>query len=207
MAGQSGIVNRATGALIAGLLLWPAVALAQKADSTKFLDAVRDRDGNKATELIGQSGNAMIDTRDPSTGEGVLHIVIKGRDLNWLNFMLAKGANPNLRDKAGDTPLMEAAQIGFVEGARQLLAARASVDLANAGRETPLIRASQRGDVAMVRLLLAAGANPALTDAVAGLSARDYAVRNPRAAAVLRLIDTARPVQRPKMTGPGRQGG
>jgi len=41
-----------------------------------------------------------------------------------------------------------------------------------------------------------AGANPAKHDLSAGYSARDYAVRDPRAAAILKAIDEAHP--RPK---------
>ena len=44
-----------------------------------------------------------------------------------------------------------------------------------------------------MRLLLDAGANPDKTDNAAGLSARDYATRDPRARDILNLINATRP--------------
>ena len=51
------------------------------------------------------------------------------RDAVWLRFLLAKGANPNIADKNGTTPLQLAAQLGFTEGV-EVLAWGASVSTA-----------------------------------------------------------------------------
>ena len=184
-------------------LLVPGVALAQFSDSYNFLKAVKDRDGNKTTEIISKPGNVIIDTRDSSTGETALHIVTRERDETWLRFLLSRGAMPDIRDGRGNTPLMIAAQIGFLEGAQALLAKRASVDLTNGSGETPLIRAVQNRDAAMVQLLMTNGANPNKVDSGAGLSARDYAVRDRRSAAILKILEGAKPVTTaPKAAGP-----
>ncbi len=182
-------------ALALGILAVPSVALAQFSASYTFLKAVRERDGQKVTDAIVKpgSGAVIIDTRDPATGESALHIVTRGRDTVWLNFLLAKGARPDLRDNQGDTALMIAAQLSWGDGISLLVQRRASVDLANNAGETPLIRAVQNRDINSVRLLLMAGANPAKRDLGSGLSAREYAVRDPRAALILRTIDEARP--------------
>ncbi len=173
----------------------PTLAPAQFSPSFTFLKNVRDRDGQKVTDAITKpgSGAIIIDTKDPANGETALHIVTKGRDTTWLNFLLAKGANANVRDHAGNTPLMVAAQLGWADGISLLVQRRASVDMANSAGETPLIRAVQNRDVNTVRLLLMAGANPAKRDIASGLSARDYAARDPRGALILRTIDEARP--------------
>ena len=181
--------------LSALLLLWPAMASAQFSDSYNFLKAVRDRDGNKATDLLSKPGTVIIDTRDVSTGETALHIVIKRRDATWLAFLLARGAKADIRDSGGNTPLIAATQIGFVEAADLLLKRRAQVDATNGQGETALILAVQRRDLAMVRLLLAAGANPARTDRAAGMSALDYARRDPRAAVILKLLEETKPAK------------
>jgi uncharacterized protein len=181
--------------MLAALLLWPGVAAAQFSESYNFLKAVRDRDGNKATEISSKPGSIIVDTRDTTTGEAALHIVTKRRDLTWLNFLLGKGAKPDIRDRDGNTALLLATQIGFVEGADLLLKRRAQVDLGNNSGETPLIRAVQRRDLTLVRMYLTAGANPNKTDRSAGLSARDYAVRDNRAAAILKLIDETKPAK------------
>jgi uncharacterized protein len=170
-------------------------------DSYSFLKAVKDRDGAKVNELVSAPGSVVINTRDRTNGEGALHYMVRAHDLIWLAFLLGKGARPDIQSNRGDTPLTLSAQIGWVEGAEQLLLRRASVDLANGRGETALILATQRRDVAMVRLLLAHRADPKHTDNVAGMSALDYAQQDPRAATVLKMLEAkatpAKPVQGP----------
>ena len=193
--------GRALAASIILMLAAPASAQMNFSDSFEFIKAVRERDGAKVTELVSQPGSTVINTRERGNGEGALHIVVRGRDLNWLAFLLGKGARPDIQNNRGDTPLTLAAQIGWVEGVEQLLARRAGVNLPNGRGETALILATQRRDVALVRLLLAKGADPKRTDNVAGMSALDYAQQDPRAAAVLKLLEAkaapARPVAGP----------
>jgi ankyrin repeat protein len=179
----------------------PASAQFTYSDSFTFLKAVKERDGAKVTQLITAPGSVVINTRDRANGEGALHYMVRARDLTWLAFLLGKGARPDIQSNRGDTPLTLAAQIGWLEGAEQLLASRAGADLANGRGETPLILATQRRDLPMVRLLLARRANPNRTDNVAGKSAIDYAREDPRAGAVLKLLEAkaapARPAQGP----------
>lgn len=193
--------------LIIGLvaaMVMGAPAQAQFSDSYKFLKAVRDRDGAKVTEVIDTPGSTIINTKDYSSGEGALHIVVKRRDATWLAFLLAKGAKPDIRDNEGNTPLLISAQLGFVEGIQTLLAEGAGVNVANARGETPLILAVHNRDIASVRALLAGGANPLIPDRIAGKSARDYAAEDRRSAALLKLIDEAKPAKpAAKIAGPG----
>lgn len=180
-------------ALAAATMLLPGVAAAQfQSPAYQFLKAVRDADGTKATELLNEPGNTVLDSRDLSTGQTALHIVVARRDLSWLGFLLARGPRVDAEDKQGNTPLMIAAQLGFAEGAAALIQRRARVDQANNSGETPLIRAVQLRDIRMVRLLLDAGANADKADTLAGMSARDYAKRDARGSAVLRAIEEAK---------------
>ena len=181
----------------------PASGQQQYSDSFTFLKAVKERDGDKVTDLVAQPGSTAINARDRGSGEGALHIVVRGRDLNWLVFLLGKGARPDIQSNRGETPLTLAAQIGWLEGAEQLLARRASADLANSRGETALILAAQRRDLAMVRMLLARRADPKRTDNVAGMSALDYARQDPRAAAVLKLLEAKAAPAKPA-AGPTR---
>jgi uncharacterized protein len=192
---------RVIGFGVASALLMPVAAQAQFSESYNFLKAVRDRDGQKVTDAINKpgSGAVIINTRDSSTGETALHIVTKRRDTAWVSFLLAKGANPDLRDPGGNTALMMATQVSYAEGISLLLDRRAAVDLANNSGETPLIRAVQNRDLATVRALLTAGANPNKADTGAGLSARQYAERDPRAGAILAAINDAKPKTKPKV--------
>jgi ankyrin repeat protein len=173
-----------------------APASAQKfSDSYTFLKSVKERDGTEVERLLASPSSTVINTRESSTGESALHIVARGRDLNWLTFLLGKGARPDIQDKNGTTPLAIAAQLGWADGAEMLLRMRATVDLPNSRGETPLILAVQKRDAAMVRLLLGKGANPKRTDSAAGYSALDYARRDPRAATVLKMLETAKPAR------------
>lgn len=175
---------------VAAMLL-AAPANAQFSDSYNFLKSVRDRDGAKVTEALNGQASTIVNTRDYNSGESALHIVIKRRDDTWTRFLLAKGANPDIRDNAGNTPLIVAAQIGFAEGTAALIDGNANVNAANNSGETPLIVAVQRRDMLNVRLLLAAGANSKTADHIAGMSARDYAERDARSSAILKMIDDA----------------
>ena len=87
-----------------------------------FLKAVRERDGATVQRIVGTPGSTAINARDSSTGEGALHILVRGRDFTWLSFLLGRGARPDIQSNDGTTPLILAAQIGWVEGAEQLLA-------------------------------------------------------------------------------------
>lgn len=166
----------------------PAAAQ-QQSQGYKFLEAVRKSSGDEVVKMLDQPGQRIVNARDVTTGEGALHIVVKRGDATYLRFLLARGADPNMRDGRGDTPLLLAVQYGQNDMVDILAAAKANPNLANGGGETPLIRAVQKRDLALVRSLLAAGANPDQTDNVAGMSARDYANADTRSPAIAKLID------------------
>ena len=186
-------LKRSLIALLLSLLLWPSLATAQFSDGYNFLKAIRDKDGAKVMEFLGKPGSTIINTRDVSTSQTALHIVTARRDTAWIEFLIAKGANPNLTDGNGDTPLMIATQLRFTEGAQTLLDKGAQVDKPNGSGETPLIRAVHLNDLPMIRLLISKGANPLKKDLMAGLSARDYAVRDGRSQTIIDLLDSAKP--------------
>jgi uncharacterized protein len=173
---------------VAGGLVVPA-ARAQFSDSYNFLKAVRERKGDEAEKFLSEPGSVIINTRDGSTGQTALHIVVERRDSTWLGYLLQKGANPNLADKKGTTPLMLATQLNFVDGIDWLVSKKASVDQTNRSGETALILAVQLRNTEAVRALLKAGANPDKKDSRAGYSARDYAMQDGRAGAIASIIE------------------
>lgn len=190
-------------ALAAALMAVPAAAGAQQLVSPAytFLKNVKDRDGGKVEEELNKPGTTIIQSRDEN-GETALHIVTKRRDLLWVRYMLGRGANVNAQDREGNTALLDAAQIGFSDGAAELLSLGATPDLANNRGETPLIIATQARDINTVRALLQYGADPRVQDHVAGLSAMDYATRDPRAAAILKVLQEAKPKPKKAVAGP-----
>ena len=176
------------GAAILALLATPLIAQ-NFSEGFTFLKAVRDRDGTVAERILSNPSSTAVNARDAATGEGALHILVRGRDLTWLSFMLAHGARPDMQSSDGSTPLIIAAQLGWVDGGQELLSRGANPNLGNRSGETPLIFAVHRRDIQMVRLLLGAHANPALTDNLSGNSAIDYARQDPRAVQILREIE------------------
>ena len=182
-------MRRITLSVATALALLAVPVLGQSfSDGFTFLKGVRERDAAKVQELVSVPNPAVINYRDQSSGEGALHVLVRGRDLTWLSFLLARGARPDLQANDGTTPLILASQIGWYEGAQQLLARRANPNLGNRNGMTPLMFAVQRRDLQMVRLLRSQGANPNQTDNVSGYSALDYARQDRRAAAILREL-------------------
>jgi uncharacterized protein len=173
-------------------------AHAQFSDSYNFLKAVKDRKGEDAEKYINQPGSVIINTRDDVSGETALHIVVARRDTTWLSFLLAKGANANLADKKGVSPLMLATQYGYADGVNLLLKNKALVDATNRSGETALIRAVHLRNAEMVRILIKAGANPDKRDAVSGQSAREYAALDRRSNAILTIIESKGQSEAPK---------
>ena len=178
--------------VVAALLPAPAIAQALTTAGYDFIDAVKKSDGNKAIDLINQHPSGLVDTKD-GDGNTALIIAISRSDDNWTGFLLNKGADPNLPGKGGDTPLIAAARVDFVEAAQWLLGLGAKVDADNKMGETPLIVAVQRRDAPLVKLLLDHGANPDKSDSAAGYSARDYAARDSRAREILKMIEDKKP--------------
>ncbi|HEX8642230.1 MAG TPA: ankyrin repeat domain-containing protein [Allosphingosinicella sp.] len=187
-------MRKTTRYALAAALTLVAVPLAGQnfSESFQFLKAIRDRNAQKVQEIASRPNPAVINTRDSSSGEGALHILVRGRDLTWLRFLLSRGARPDLAANDGTTPLILAAQLGWIDGAEALIARGANVNLGNRGGETPLIMAVQGGNLPMVRMLLAQGADPDQTDNVSGNSAVDYARQDRRLSAILRELETPR---------------
>ena len=157
-----------------------------------FIDAVRKSDGGKATSLLDTHPQGLVNTKDDD-GNTALIIALNRSDEQWTGFLLNKGADPNLAGKAGDTPLIVAARVGFEPAVEWLIRVGAKVDGTNRMGETPLIIAVQQHRIPIVRVLLGQGADPDRTDHAAGYSARDYAMRDPRAREILKMIEAKKP--------------
>jgi ankyrin repeat protein len=200
-------LKRSLAAIIAlSLVAVPAPVLAQglgmnASDGEAFLKAIREDDANKAVQLASAPGTRVVNYRGYD-GETPLNVVIRKRELDWVGFMLNKGADPNVADGKGDIPLTIAAEIGFEEAAGPLIGRGAKVDGTNRRGETALAVAVQQRQPRMVELLLRAGANPDKGDHVTGYTPRDYAKRDTRNPQLLKLIETIKPATKKAVAGP-----
>ncbi len=175
----------------AALALSPGIAAAQNySPGYQFLESVRDGEGEKVTATLNQPGSTIVNAKG-ADGAGALHIVARRSDAVYLRFLLQKGANPDLQDSSGNTAAMIAIESGFVEAIPILQRYKANMNLGNARGETPLIRAVQNRNLAAVRVLMDAKADPDQSDIWSGMSARDYATRDGRSQAILKVIDDA----------------
>lgn len=170
----------------------PAVAQLSGTNGDQFLKAVRETDGNKATQLLDANGSTVVNYRDAG-GDTALTIAAQRRDSTWLGFLLSRGADANAPGANGDTPLLTAARLGWNDGVDILLSRGARVDATNRRGETPLIVAVQQRQTGIAQSLLQRGANPDKADHAAGYSARDYAKRDSRSQTMLKLIETIKP--------------
>lgn len=156
--------------------LGPAAAQIGGSEGYQFLKAVKERDGDTATKMLDEPGTQIVNTRDITTGENGLHIVAERRDTTWMRFLLQRGANPNVRDRNGTTPLQIAVRLGHIDGVEALIKGGADVDTSDASGETPLMTAVHQRNVELVRTLLEEGADPDVNDNT-GRSARDHMMR------------------------------
>jgi len=177
-----------------------AQSLPTGSEGEAFLKALEERDNNKALPMISDVDLRVVNYRGYK-GDAGIHIVTRQRQLDWVGFLLSKGANPNVGDANGDTPLIIASRIGFDDAARVLLRYKANVDAVNRRGETALIVAVQQRQPRMVELLMKSGADPDKTDHAAGFSARDYAKRDTRNRDLLKLIETTKSTKA-KVAGP-----
>lgn len=192
---------RAAAAAIV-LLLAATPAYAQHfRDSYQFLEAVRKGDGTKVMKMMTDTNGRIVDAKTDD-GEGALHLLAKNGDPVFMRYLIQKGANRNIEDGAGNSPMLVAVNSGFDEGVQILITYHANVNLANKSGETPLIRAVQLRKPELVRILLAAGADPDKTDVISGQSARDYARLDTRSPAIAKMLADAPKVSRSTMSGP-----
>ncbi|WP_247713435.1 ankyrin repeat domain-containing protein [Qipengyuania polymorpha] len=182
---QGWVIAGATLAMLASPL-----AAQFQSDGYKFIKAVRDRDGDVATQMLDEPGTTIVNAREISSGETALHAVVQARDLTWVKFLLQRGANPNIADKNGVYPIQIAAQLGFIEGVERLIKGGAEVDVSDSTGETPLISAVHRRDLKLIELLVEKGASADRTDN-SGRSARDYAMLMGGRSLVLETIEKA----------------
>ncbi|WP_343222083.1 ankyrin repeat domain-containing protein [Novosphingobium profundi] len=183
----SRLILKGTLAVAAGAMATAGMAQAGFSDGYKFLESVKKKEGEEVEQAL-MKAPLIVNSKDVTTGETALHIVVERRDLTWLRYLVEHGAKVDLADDHGRTPLQEAVNLGWREGAVYLLERGARTNDSNDAGETPLISAVHRRDTELMKALLQAGADPDRADN-SGRSARDYAKQDGPTSMLVRTID------------------
>jgi ankyrin repeat protein len=125
---------------------------------------------------------------DIDKSSDAFYAAIRANDLARLQAMLKEGADVNLRDNAGTTPLMYAAAVGSLESMKLLLDKGADSKLKNNADQTALMWSVT--DAAKVRLLLDRGADVNAASK-RGRTALILAALSDRSAAIVRMLMAA----------------
>lgn len=89
----------------------------------------------------------------------VLLLAMQQSGIPAVELLLEYGANPNVTDRSGVTPLMNAAGSGAQKYTAMLIEAKAELDLQDSAGATALMHAVKAASYEVVSLLLAAGAD------------------------------------------------
>uniref|UniRef100_A0A8B9CZ54 Uncharacterized protein n=1 Tax=Anser brachyrhynchus TaxID=132585 RepID=A0A8B9CZ54_9AVES len=90
-----------------------------------------------------------------SSRETLLHVAATNGHLAIMEYLISKGAKPDVKDKKGRTPLHRAAEKGDKTMVEMLLNANADPNAQDKEKRTPLHAAAERGHLSVVRVLLA----------------------------------------------------
>ena len=94
-----------------------------------------------------------------------LHQAVERKQRGFVEFLISRKVNPNVRNGAGAAPLHEAVREGWLEGAEMLLKGGADPNVRDGFDNTPLhIALPEEGRSGGVALLLKHGADPSLKD-------------------------------------------
>ena len=180
------------------------LAAQQQSQGYKFLQAIEKEDGKAVTDMLDTPGSTIINTKGVTDGKGALHLLVSHSGSLYFQYLLEHGADPNIRDGKGNTPMVLATMAGREDLVRLLVAHKANVNLGNAAGQTPLILAVGNRDLPITRYLLNNAADPDQTDNLAGMSARQYAKRDARNPALAQALADApkKPTRGAAVAGP-----
>ncbi len=97
--------------------------------------------------------------RKTSVGETALHYVIVEDSPTGAEFLIGQGSDINTTNNFGDTPLMDAAYLGYTRMVKLLLDHGADLSVRNPDQETAFHKAAHAGSIPVMKLLLDHGAD------------------------------------------------
>ena len=109
-----------------------------------------------------------LNQQDQRLGLTLLANAVIYSKIEIIRFLLGKGADPNIQDFVGESPLHLAADNSDIEITELLLLAKAEPNCSTVDGETPLHHAAFKGDRKIIKLLLSYGADPNHADITLG---------------------------------------
>eukprot|EP01087_Luapelamoeba_hula_P005283 TRINITY_DN1535_c0_g1_i1.p1 TRINITY_DN1535_c0_g1~~TRINITY_DN1535_c0_g1_i1.p1 ORF type:complete len:386 (-),score=95.92 TRINITY_DN1535_c0_g1_i1:107-1264(-) len=164
----------------------------ESAQSSQANKAARAGNEKKLRQILSRKKASVRNANNTQDldGSSLLNISVQHSRADICSYLLNSGANVNLPDHKGYSPLHKAVMHNHDEKLLAiLLANRAEVDSnVNETKRTPLIEATMRGNERMVELLVNAGADVNLEDKE-GMTALHWAATRGYEALVVFLLD------------------
>jgi len=135
-------------------------------------------------------------SQSADSSASALHWAAHSDDVGAVKRLLSEGADPNLANRFGFTPLHEAALVGNAAMIELMLEAGGDPNATFGEGETVLMTAARAGDIESVRVLLAHGGKADLTEDWHGQTALMWAAIENHADVVQLLLDAGAEVDR-----------
>lgn len=172
------------GSLLLAALAGAVATQAQEADG--LADLVQDGKRKAALELL--RVGADVNAAQPD-GTTALHWAVYRNDLELVQQLLSREANPDVTNLFGTTPLGEAVKVANVDIVRALLEAGADPDLPNADGQTALMLSASVGVFPISELLVQHGADVNVVEQFRGQTALMWAAAGNHADIAALLIE------------------
>uniref|UniRef100_A0A3B4ZY75 Ankyrin repeat and EF-hand domain containing 1 n=1 Tax=Stegastes partitus TaxID=144197 RepID=A0A3B4ZY75_9TELE len=78
----------------------------------RLLQYIHKNDKVQIEKMVNIGVENLINLTEPKDGTGALHVAVSTNNHDLVDFFLSHGANPNIQDKKGQTPIMMAAELG-----------------------------------------------------------------------------------------------
>src|SRR5688572_6585463 len=119
-------------------------------------DLVNEGERDAALELI--SGGTDVNQLAVD-GTTALHWAVYRKDVELVEMLLDEGANPNIRNDYGASPMTVASEHGNYPIMKALVDAGGDIESANSEGQTLLMAVARTGNIETAKLLLDKGAN------------------------------------------------